>query len=466
MMGDVRLLKADPGKAYVSDMLWLPKAKIAEQAIKQALEFWDVEKGTAVLCKLWDETRDHLICPREFIKPEKYPQFPFPFIDLSPKKFAKTNIWVKNDPRDEDQRKALSAFSTAQSGILNLACGKGKTYLALKRAEQLGCPVLVVVHNSYLLNQWLLEAIPEHVELPPGEKVGVIQGSTFDWQHPITVAMIHSLASRAAEGKIPSAFRRHFGAVIYDEVQHLSAPVFITTAPIITGYRFGLTATEKRLDGTDFIYKYHLGDVFYTDLVQSLIPRIYFQQTPVWVDLKAPEVRDVRGEVNISRLRSFIGGQHDESNNFRAKCIREALDQGRKILCVSHSKDQLKVLHELFPGSGLVIQETDPEERSSIVRRSQVTFAIASLGFEGLDDKALDTVFVLLPFSSPNDIQQVMGRIQREKEGKNHPVLIIFDDVKVKPFHALCNKMRAALKEWDKHVAGMPPLTYTTLQAP
>lgn len=464
-MGDLRLVKMEPDKAYILDMLWLPKKKVAEQAIKQALEFWDVEKGQAVLCRLWKETRDHIICPREYIRPEKYPQFPFPFIDAAPKRFKKTKVWVKNEPRDEEQRTALAAFSKAQGGILNLACGKGKTYLALKKIEQLGCPALVVVHNSYLLNQWLSEAIPQHMELPAGEKVGVIQEGSFDWKRPITVAMIHSLAARVQDGKLPPEFSRHFGVVVYDEVHHLSAPMFVTTAPIITGQRYGLTATEKRLDGTDFIYKYHLGDVFYTDLVQTLIPRIYFQQTPVYIDVKAPEVRDVRGDLNIGKLRTFLGSRAD-SNNFRAMCIREAEAEGRKILCVSHSKDQLRALHEMFPGSGLVIRETNPEERSAIVRKSRVTFAIASLGFEGLDDPSLDTGFILTPFKSPYELQQFIGRTQRVQDGKKQPVLVIFDDVRIKPFHYLCNSMRKALKEWDKHVPGMPALTYTILQAP
>lgn len=463
-MVDLRLVKMEPNKAYVSDMLWLPKSLIAAQAIRDGLQFWDVEKGKAILCKLWDETRDHLICPREYIRPEQYPQFPFEFVDLTPKVFPKTNIWVKNEPRDEDQHKALAVFSRAQAGILNLACGKGKTYLALKRIEQLGCPALVVVHNTYLMSQWVDDAIPEHAELPPGEKIGIIQGPEFDWRRPITVAMIHTLAARVQAGEIPPGFRQHFGVVVFDEVHHLSAPLFVKTAPLITGYRFGLTATEKRLDGTDFIYKSHIGEVFYTDLRQSLIPRVYFQKTPVYVDLDAPEVKDVNGETSIPKIRTFMGS-HLESNKFRARCIQEALDQGRKIICVSHSKDQLRSLHEMFPGSGLVVQETDAKERTSIVRRSQLTFAIASLGFEALDDKAMDTVFALLPFTSPNDVQQVMGRIQRPMENKSQPVFIIFEDVKVKPLKAMCRKMKKVFDKFDEHSPGMPAIPYTSLEA-
>ncbi len=459
----LRLVVRDPDKAYVSDMLWLPKKLVPVKAIKDGLQYWDVEGKQAVMRYLWEETTHHLICPREYIKPSSYNQYPFPFVDLTPTKFPNAAFWVKHEPRNEEQQKAYEALKASSGGVLNLACGKGKTFLALKHAADIGRPLLVVVHNSYLFDQWVNKAIPFHVGID--EPVGVIQGNRFDWQRPITVAMIQSLASRMEDGKIPPEFRDHFGTVVYDEVHHLSAPVFVQTAPLITGLRYGLTATEKRADGFEFIYKYHLGDVFYTDLTQKLIPRIYFQLTPVFVDLNKAEVRDKKGELNIPKLRSYVGTL-DTALNFRAKCIQEALDEGRKILCVSHSKEQLVRLHEMFPGSGLVVQETPVEERSDIVRKSRVAFAIAQLGFEGLDDDELDTVFILLPFKQPHDLQQVMGRVQRQKDDKKTPTVIVFDDIRVSPFHGMCKTMQSLLKSWDKHVPGMPPLAFTILNAP
>ncbi len=462
----LRLVVREPDKAYVSDMLWLPKKLIPQQAIKEGLQYWDVEGKQAIMRRLWEETEHHLVCPREYIKPEQYSQYPFPFVDLTPEIEARKKTYdVLHEPRDEDQRRAWEALERSQGGILNLACGKGKTFLALKKGAELGCNVLVVVHNSYLFNQWMNEAIPKHVVLPGREKVGVIQGDQFDWKRPITIAMIQTLALRLEEGKIPPEFRDWFGMVVYDEVHHLSAPVFVQTAPAITGYRFGLTATEKRADGFDFIYKYHIGDVFYSDLKQKLIPRIYFQLTPVWIDMKTDEIRDKKGEISIGKLRSYIGSL-DESNIFRAKVIREALNEGRKILCASHSKEQLIQLHEMFPGSGLIVKETPPEERSRIVKKSQISFAIASLGFEGLDDENIDTVFALLPFKQPNDLQQLMGRAQRITDDKKTPVIVIFEDVRIGPLRAMCKTMKENLREWDKHVPGMPALTYTILNAP
>jgi superfamily II DNA or RNA helicase len=462
---DVQFVIREPSKAYVDDMLWLPKALINVKAIKDSLEYWDVDGNIPIKRQLWDETANHLLCPREFLKAEDYSSFPFPIVDISPRTFPKISLRMKFQPKDDDQRRADHAFSKAYSGILNLACGKGKTYLALKKITELQCPALIVVHNTFLMKQWIDEAIPKLVDMGPN-KVGIIQGQTFDWRHPITVAMIHTLVARVEEDRIPPEFRQWFGTVIFDEVHHISAPLFVLSAPLIRGRRYGLTATHQRADGTDFIYKFHIGRVFHADLVQKILPRIYFQITPIYVDLKDSKVHDKTGQVHLGKLRSYMG-ELDESNNFRAKCIKEAVDEGRKILVVSHSKNQLKILHEMFSGSGLIIQETPQNDRPEIVRKSQVTFAIASLGFEGLDDDQLDTIFILLPFGStnspPNDLQQVIGRVQREREGKRTPVVIIFEDVKIPILRALCNIMRRQLREWDKHVPGMPALSYQIL---
>ncbi len=467
-MAILNLIKRDPNKAYISNNLWLPKKLIPIDAIKAGLQYWEIEKGRSVLRTLWEEVEHHLICPREYISSRQYINFPFPFIDITPKKFPKASFLVKTEPRDEDQKLANSAFSAARSGILNLACGKGKTFLALKHGERVGAPLLVIVHNTFLMNQWVNEAIPTHVELPPGQKVGIIQGSTFEWECPIVVAMVHSLASRARAGKIPVEFKNYFGTVIFDEVHHLSAPLFVTTASLIHGLRYGLTATDKRGDGTDFIYKMHIGDIFYTDLHQSILPDIYFQYTPVYCDLSKEEVRDKKGELNIGKLRSYVGNI-PEANAFRARCIQKYLNEGRKILAVSHSKDQLVNLHQMFPGSGLIIRETPQEARSSIVRNSSISFAISSLGFEGLDDSSLDSIHILLPFGSndspPNDLQQIMGRVQREKKGKKVPTVIIYDDINIKPLHYTCMIMRKQLTNWDKYVPGMPALKFVNLSA-
>jgi superfamily II DNA or RNA helicase len=443
-------------------MLWLPKWGVRWQAIADALEFWDVEDRTPTRVRLWEDSPHHIGVPREFLKVADYPSYPFPFVDLTPRLYPKSGMSTTITLRSDKQVEAYGALVANQNGILNLGCGKGKTVLALKRIVELGCPGLVVVHNTYLFNQWM-ERIEQHVQLPPGEKVGVVQGKEFDWERPITIAMIHTLAARTMEGKIPLEFIRHFGIGVYDEVHHLAAKLFSQTAHLLMGHRYGLTATPKRLDGLEYIYNYHLGPVFYQDTEQDLIPRTYFQLTPTALDLgkDSSEVRDVTGELSIPKMRSVLG-QDPNANHFRWSCIMEAVKQGRKVLAVSHSKKQLIALHEMTPGSAIIIEETPQEDRTSLVQNSQVTYAIARLGTEGLDDPKLNTLFFLTPFTSEYELEQAFGRIgARDSTEKSHPVAIVFDDVHIPPFHNMCKKLKSKLNEWSYPFQVLPAPNFT-----
>jgi len=458
----LRFVSRDPDKAYIDTMLWLPKKGIQQRSVKEALQFLVVgDNGVSYLESMWTDSKHHLIVPREFIHPSQYPQYPFPFIDLSRRKYEKTKITVTVLPRDEKQVSALDAFLVAQNGVLNLAPGKGKTVLALLKAAQMGGPALIIVHNTYLLEQWK-ERIGQFVTFDAGEKLGVIQGQEFEWQHPIALAMINTLAIRAKDGRLPPEFFRWYAGVFWDEVHHLSAPLFNVTAPLFPCHRFGLTATPDREDGLQFVYHHHIGPIFYSDMEMEVAPLVYFQQTPTWVDLGSPDVKDKSGQLNISKLRSTVGKDPD-GNRFRRRCIEEALTKGSKILCISHSKDQLYDMQSFFPGSGLIVQETPQKDRTEVVRKSQITFAIARLGVEGLDDDAIDVLMFLTPFKSSTDLKQSLGRItQRQKrvagQSKKNAIAIFFEDVKIRPFVGLCNKLRGQLADMG--------LGYQTLKAP
>jgi len=446
---DVRLVIHEPGKAYVSDMLWLPKDRVRAAAVQEALQFWDTKKDDSgrmmpFLVKLWDETPNHTIVPREFITPDQYQNYQFPFIDLAPRQFTRTHVGENISWRNEDQEKAWRALQKSDGGILNLACGKGKTVLALKKIAEMQVPALIVVNDGVQFEHWKGE-IEQHLILPPGESVGEFQGKTNDWKHPITIATIQTLATKVKKGSLPVGFSSWFGASWFDEVHHLAAPFFVLAAPLVQGNRFGLTATASRLDELQWIYNYHIGGVFYTDLRQDLIPSVYFQETDVVVDENTDDVRDKRGELNISKLRSFLG-RNERSLEVREYCIREALDTGRKILCISHSKDMLYELSERFQDSALCIAETPQQDRIPLVRASRIAFAIAKLGIECLNDSALDALFILTELSSPNDLQQMLGRIQRTHPNKKPPVAVIFDDKGIQRLHGLLYKAKKYLK--------------------
>jgi superfamily II DNA or RNA helicase len=185
------------------------------------------------------------------------------------------------------------------------------------------------------------------------------------------------------------------------------------------------------------------------------VPRIYFQQTPTVLD--SEEAMMDTGIINTSLLRTQLG-RSLASNTFRYWKIKEAVDAGRKVLCVSHSVDQLKLFHAMFPGSSLIIGATPQNKRMDILRDSSICFAVAKLGSTGIDDDRLDTLFWLTPFKSKIALQQSMGRILRVFKDKQAPVFIVFEDWTVPTLRRLCMKLKATLKKWKYVIETCKPV--------
>ncbi|MCA8940374.1 MAG: DEAD/DEAH box helicase family protein, partial [Planctomycetes bacterium] len=113
-----------------------------------------------------------------------------------------------------------------EGGILELACGKGKTIISLETIARLGLWAMVVVNTTSLLKQWA-DAAYEFL----GYEAGIIQQDVVQWR-PLTIAMIHTLAT----GRFHTAEElKHYGAVFFDEAHHLAAPTFNQVCPLFYG---------------------------------------------------------------------------------------------------------------------------------------------------------------------------------------------------------------------------------------
>jgi len=475
----IRLVRKDPDKGYFGRQLWLPKKHINVRSVKSGLEFPVMDEEGISYLQLWYEDSDHIIVPREFVPRHEYPHLAFPIISVQPTRFQhvpfEESIALDAvEPDKTTQRDAWPNIVASKSGLLNLACGKGKTVLALKLIAQRKVPALVVVNNTTLINQWY-DRIQQHLAVVPGG-VGIIQGapSKWDWQgRGICLAMLHTLALHAEH--VPADMARYFGIVIYDEVHHLSAPLFVKAAPMFYGERQGLTATVSREDGLEPIYQYHIGDTYHSDLAQDLTPRIYFQECPVIVNQASPEAKhpetgifDRNGKVNIPKLRTFLG-RLPECNEFVANKLKQPLDKGRKLLVLSHSVEQLQILNSMFANSGLCTGREKPAERLDTLRSKRLSFGTLQLVKEALDEATLDTLYFLTPFGSSsvedgglNTLQQGMGRIQRYRKGKKTPVVVVLDHIYVPKLHRMCSTLKRLIRRWPEEQGG--PLDYKILK--
>lgn len=470
-------MERDLSTGYYGRHLWLPKKYLNLPSAKKGLEFPVMGEQGVEYLQLWSDREHHLVVPREFVRRSTYEGLPFKIIRTTPKSYRKVRFKDRitldfKDPSKTIQRDAFKAFMAADCGLLNLGCGRGKTVIALKHIAAKQVPALVIVNTTTLIGQWR-DRISEYLEVEGG--VGIVQGppDTWDWKgRGIVLASLMSAAIRYQE--LPEGFSWYFGGVYYDECHHLSAEVFSHTCPMFFGNRYGLTATPKREDGLELVYQYHLGPIFYKYLKQELVPKFYFMLSPVKLDLLSGEVNaaitDKNGKVNLPKLRTYLG-RLEENNAYIADEIKRAAGEGRKILALSHSVEQLVILNKMFPGSGLVIGDiVDIDKRLRALRESQITFGTLNLVKEGLDEDTLDTLFLLTPFGSrdvaeggKNTLQQGMGRILRPRERKMQPVVVAFDHMYIPKLHKQCNKMKQLLTEWPEDEGG--PFTYETIRA-
>jgi superfamily II DNA or RNA helicase len=477
-MANFSFIIKDPNKAYLGTQMWLPRKKINVIRIKAALEFESYGGEGLEYLQLWEDTPHHLAVPREFVPKEDYAKLSFPIVDIRPTDFPdadiKSNLILDfMDPEDDTQKKAFSAFMKVDGGILNLSCGKGKTCVALHAAAHYKKNTLIIVNQKTIFSQWE-GAVNKFIDLNGGQ-VGHIQGapSKWDWRHPITVATIQTLAKHADH--VTPEMRKWFGLVIWDEVHHLSAPYFCITSTMFGGRRYGLSATVNREDGTEVIYNYHVGEVFYKDLSQEVKPTIRFRRLETLISASdwLEYVVDKSGNPNIGLLRSFTG-QMPSRNAAIARDIRDGLKAGRKILALSHSVKQLELMYELFLAEGadvgICTGKQEVAKRWAALRDKQLIFGTHQLVLEAIDEDSLDTLMWLTPFGSKhpnggkNALQQGMGRIQgyRYREGMKNPLVVIFDDIYVNQFHRMCNKLRAQLTRWPSDEGG--PYEHITLK--
>ena len=135
-MPSVSLVKKDPDKAYINNMLWLPKSGVSEASVKAALEKWIVVRGKPQYRRMYMETTTHLVVPRRYLDPSMYPSLRFPVVDLRPKSYAPVTFRFKREEsfRDDRQEEAMRALLAADGGIFNLGTGRGKGQPASARA--------------------------------------------------------------------------------------------------------------------------------------------------------------------------------------------------------------------------------------------------------------------------------------------------------------------------------------------
>lgn len=297
-------------------------------------------------------------------------------------------------------------------GLLDIPCGYGKTAMGLYISAAVKKKTLVIVHKSFLLNQWI-ERITEFV---PNAKVGKIQGQIIDIEgKDIVIGMLQSLSMK----NYPASMFDSFGLTIVDECHHISSEVFSRSLlKVVTKYTLGLSATMNRKDGLTDVFKMFLGDVVYKINRETednvLIKRIDYKSN----DEEFEEtIYDYRGNPQYSSMVSKLC-DYNHRSEFILQVIKKELQEKKdqQIMILGQNKSILKYLHDAIEYRNMATVGYYvggmKEEDLKISERKKIVVATYAMAAEGLDIKSLTTLMLVTPRT---DVVQAVGRILRVK---------------------------------------------------
>ena len=307
-------------------------------------------------------------------------------------------------------------------GMICLQTGGGKTVCALYIASQLKMKTLIIVHNTFLKDQWE-DRIKAFL---PGVTIGHLQGETIDVDKDIVIAMIQSISMK----EYPKEVFRGFGLTVIDECHHIASEVFVQAFQKITSkHMLGLSATPDRKDGLMYVIEWFLGPILYRsesgDKVDDLVKVEMYRHDPTDVDfnrilLNNQGVMNVAGMVN--KLAAYI-----PRTDMLVKIIGDILDQdpARQILVLSdrvqHCKD---IWAKLDPEKAAILsQGVAASKRAEFCASKKVLIATYSMCKEGFDVATLNTLVMATPRP---DIDQIVGRILRTEKASRtiHPLIV------------------------------------------
>ena len=380
----------------------------------------------------------------------------------------KINVSFKGSLR-ESQVPAVETMLENETGILHAATAFGKTVVCCDMIARRGVSTLILVDRADLMNQWLKrldefleidEELPEYKTKTGRTRrrkslIGNLQGAHDTLTGIVDVAMIRSLKKK--DGFHPML--KEYTQVYFDECHHAASDSAIEVLQEINAkYVYGVTATPKRGDGKEKINEFLLGPIRYRftakdraeeqNIDHLVYPRFTRTVKPHHLS-KTPYGNDAYELIRNNDVR-------DEQI---IRDVADCVQAGRTPVILTKDVDHAKKLAEglkkyadrliLLTGSnGTKTRRAQVDELNAVADSdSLILVGTGSLLGEGFDYPRLDTLFMATPVSGENVVEQYVGRLNRDYEGKENVIVYDYVDSHIPKF----DKMYAArLKAYKK----------------
>ena len=326
--------------------------------------------------------------------------------------------------------------------------GSGKTVSLLNAIGTLGRSALVVVPSVVLADQWRQEAML-HLGMEWSD-IGVLQGSSENWKgKKLVIAVIHNLFLK----KWSEEFYRNFGFVAWDECHRLGSDVFSKTMCLFNArFRIAVTATPKRKDGCDLLYKNYFGPPLVVAKSKALscdcfvVPFKHIGNKHHWISKCKMNTKPMQW------LSKLIG-----RNEVIVRIAKQLYDSDRNVLILSKYIEHVECLIALLVEAGVPQEHIGQFTRSTsnnkkfgagaldkVKQNSKIIVATYSMMKEGVDIPRLDAGIEALPSA---DNVQAIGRIRRPLPNKKRPKWFSILDLKIPLFEAYT---KCALRGFEK----------------
>lgn len=352
------------------------------------------------------------------------------------------------------QELAAQRLLTFDSGILSAATAFGKTVVCSYLIAERKVNTLILLESTDLIAQWeeelrrflVIDEEPSEYRTKTGRVkkrtsiIGTLKAGKDTMAGIVDIAMIGSLYRKGNFHKKLNSY----GMVIMDECHHAaSATAQEILKKINAKYVYGVSATPMRSDNLEKINYMLLGPVrhSYTAMERSEEQGIDHLVIPRYT--RVININENKDDINA--VYSLISNSPVRNQQI-TEDIRSCVKQGRTPVILTRYKEHARLIYDSIREDAdfvfLLYGDNSAKENEAV--RAQMkevpgdkTLILVATGQkigEGFDYPRLDTLMLAAPVSFAGRLEQYVGRLNRDYEGKKDVIVYDYIDSHITKF--------------------------------
>lgn len=328
------------------------------------------------------------------------------------------------------QKQAVRNMLPYSNGILKAAPGSGKTMMGLTLGMLKGKSILWINDRIELCKQALKTAV-DLLGFPEAE-CGLLQGDNENVKKYTftTIQKLHKVINNGFNDVTQKLI--HFDTIIIDECHHCVGSYndykeyFQVLNEMSYTNLYGLTATEKRVDGNEHLVFAIIGKVRYEVKGELKVMKADVYNKHCHIDTTEEVYESFVNKYTQKAMPAAIDSYllfHQDYLNFVSSYIDMVLKDYNKVLLVSPRIAGAQYISDYLTAKGvdhfLVYGAIKKRDK---MYTTKVLVATIDLVKEGFDVPELEAILVLSREIHKLKKTQIIGRCERYVEGKKSPV--------------------------------------------